>query len=98
MAKFSRKKKLINSGLQLKLVSAFLAMAVVAALFQVVLLNTSLLSLTEDMGVNLAGAEVALRLMVRIEQLESEMKHLTEEVNHLRAQARSTGGRSTTTA
>lgn len=46
-----RKKKLIKSGLQLKLVSAFLAMAVVASLFQVVLLNISLLKLTEDMGV-----------------------------------------------
>jgi len=46
-----RKKKLIKSGLQLKLVSAFLAMAVVASLFQVVLLNTSLLKLTEDLGV-----------------------------------------------
>ena len=49
-----RKKKLIKSGLQLKLVSAFLAMAVVAALFQVVLLNTSLLKLTENLGVQTA--------------------------------------------
>ena len=55
-------------------------------------------ALTEDMGVNLAGAEVALRLMVRIEQLEGEVKHLTEEVSHLRAHARSSGGRSRTTA
>ena len=46
-----RKKKLIKSGLQLKLVSAFLAMAVVASLFQVLLLNSSLLSMTEDVGV-----------------------------------------------
>jgi len=46
-----RKKKLIKSRLQLKLVSAFLAMAVVASLFQVILLNTSLLKLTEDLGV-----------------------------------------------
>lgn len=46
-----RKQKLVKSGLQLKLVSAFLAMAVVAALFQVVLLDVSLLNLTEDLGV-----------------------------------------------
>jgi nitrogen fixation/metabolism regulation signal transduction histidine kinase len=46
-----RKQKLTKSGLQLKLISAFLAMAVVAALFQVVLLNISLLNLTEDLGV-----------------------------------------------
>jgi len=46
-----RKKKLIKSGLQLKLIGAFLAMAVVASLFQVVLLNISLLNLTEDLGV-----------------------------------------------
>ena len=33
-------------------------------------------ALTEDMGVNLAGAEVALRLMMRIEQLEAENQRL----------------------
>lgn len=37
-------------------------------------------SLTEDMGVNLAGAEVALKLMMRIEELEREVKGLTEQV------------------
>ena len=41
-------------------------------------------SLTEDMGVNLAGAEVALKLMMRIEDLEKEMKQLTEQVRMLR--------------
>ena len=30
-------------------------------------------TLTEDMGVNLAGAEVALKLMARIEELEVEV-------------------------
>ena len=44
-------------------------------------------TLTEDMGVNLAGAEVALRLMMRIEQLESENKRLTEELGRLRPPA-----------
>ena len=42
-------------------------------------------TLTEDMGVNLAGAEVALRLMMRIEQLEAENKRLTEELGRLRS-------------
>ena len=31
-------------------------------------------TLTEDMGVNLAGAEVAMKLMARIEELESEVR------------------------
>ncbi len=41
-------------------------------------------SLTEDMGVNLAGAEVALKLMARIEELENEVAELTNTVNSLR--------------
>ncbi|HIM80910.1 MAG TPA: MerR family transcriptional regulator [Dehalococcoidia bacterium] len=41
-------------------------------------------TLTEDMGVNLAGAEVALKLMNRIEQLESDVQTLTNEVTRLR--------------
>ena len=40
-------------------------------------------ALTEDMGVNLAGAEVALKLMMRIEDLEKEVKQLTEQVQLL---------------
>jgi MerR family transcriptional regulator/heat shock protein HspR len=43
-------------------------------------------TLTEDMGVNLAGAEVALKLMNRIEHLESDVQTLTSEVNRLREQ------------
>ncbi len=43
-------------------------------------------TLTEDMGVNLAGAEVALKLMSRIEQLESNVETLTNEINRLRGQ------------
>ena len=42
--------------------------------------------LTEDMGLNLAGAEVALKLMNRIEELEGEVKQLTEAVNTLQRQ------------
>ena len=56
-------------------------------------------TLTEDMGLNLAGAEVALKLMNRIEELESEVKQLTDAVNILRNQRQSSsegvrGGRS----
>ncbi len=43
-------------------------------------------ALTEDMGVNLAGAEVALKLMARIEELEAEVAALTGAVNILRQQ------------
>jgi DNA-binding transcriptional MerR regulator len=44
-------------------------------------------TLTEDMGLNLAGAEVALKLMNRIEELEREVKQLTEAVNTLQRQS-----------
>ena len=43
-------------------------------------------SLTDEMGVNLAGAEVALKLMGRIESLEQQVERLTIEVTRLRAQ------------
>ena len=41
-------------------------------------------TLTEDMGVNLAGAEVALKLMSRIDELEQEVAGLRETVTSLR--------------
>lgn len=44
-------------------------------------------ALTEEMGVNLAGAEVALKLMERIEQLEQEVHRLNSEVDRLTAEA-----------
>ncbi len=50
-------------------------------------------ALTEDMGVNLAGAEVALRLMGRLEHLEQEVQNLTEELNRLKAQTQTDGTR-----
>ena len=43
-------------------------------------------ALTEDMGLNLAGAEVALKLMNRIEELEGEVSRLTESVNIMQRQ------------
>ena len=43
-------------------------------------------ALTEDMGLNLAGAEVALKLINRIEELEGEVKQLTETVKALHMQ------------
>ena len=39
---------------------------------------------TEDMGVNLAGAEVALKLMARIDELEQEVKSLNSTIDDLR--------------
>ena len=50
-------------------------------------------ALTEDMGLNLAGAEVALKLMNRIEDLEAEVKQLTEAVNTLQSQGQRHGQR-----
>lgn len=50
-------------------------------------------ALTEDMGVNLAGAEIAIKLMIRIEQLEEELKELAGEVNRLRTQSGAPRGR-----
>ena len=41
-------------------------------------------TLTDDMGVNLAGAEVALKLMARVEELEGEVAHLNATVASLR--------------
>ena len=39
---------------------------------------------TEDMGMNLAGAEVAMKLTDRIEQLEAQVQDLSEELGRLR--------------
>lgn len=44
-----RKKKLINSGLQLKMIAAFLFLSSISALFQVILLNRSIMSLSSLM-------------------------------------------------
>lgn len=41
---------------------------------------------TEDMGVNLAGAEVALKLMARIEELEQEIRSLNATIDALQLQ------------
>ena len=41
---------------------------------------------TDDMGLNLAGAEVALKLLARIENLEGQVKRLTGELTRLKSQ------------
>ena len=40
---------------------------------------------TDEMGVNLAGAEIALKLVDRIQELEAQVAALTGEVARLRA-------------
>ena len=35
---------------------------------------------TDEMGMNLAGAEVALKLVERIEELENEVRRLADQV------------------
>ena len=42
-------------------------------------------ALSDDMGVNLAGVEVVLKLMGRINQLERKNRELVEEVGRLRS-------------
>ena len=44
-------------------------------------------TLMDDMGMNLAGAEVVLRLMERISELERDVQRLTVEIQRLHAQA-----------
>jgi len=40
--------------------------------------------LVEDMGVNLAGVEVVLRLMQRMTELQGKLKQLEDELNRVR--------------
>ena len=41
-------------------------------------------TLVEDMGVNLAGVEVILRMMQRMNEMQNELKQLESEVKRLR--------------
>ncbi len=41
-------------------------------------------TLVEDMGVNLAGVEVILRMMERMNELQNEVKQLETEIKRLR--------------
>ena len=45
-------------------------------------------TLIDDMGVNLAGAEVAMRLLQRIQDLEHEVQQVRAELVHLRESRR----------
>ena len=49
-------------------------------------------SLIDDMGLNLAGAEVALKLMSRIEELKDEVTRLNGEVDRLQSMQSLAGG------
>ncbi len=49
-------------------------------------------ALTDEMGVNLAGAEVALKLMGRIETLERQVEQLTGEIARLRGSSPADAG------
>ena len=42
-------------------------------------------TLSDDMGVNLAGVELVLKLIDRMNQMEHQMTRLLDEVNRLRA-------------
>ena len=55
-------------------------------------------ALTEEMGLNLAGAEVALKLMARIEGLEHENQRLSNDLSRLRAQQNTPAGQSRSNA
>ena len=43
---------------------------------------------TEDLGMNLAGAEVAIKLVDRIEELETQVSTLTTQLKEARARKR----------
>ncbi len=49
-------------------------------------------ALIDDMGLNLAGAEIALKLMSRIQELEGEVTGLNGEVERLRSMQGPAGG------
>jgi len=38
--------------------------------------------LTQDMGVNLAGVEIVLKLLTRIEQLQADIERLERDIRH----------------
>jgi MerR family transcriptional regulator, heat shock protein HspR len=40
--------------------------------------------LVDDMGVNLPGVEVILRMMERVEDMQKELEQAQEEIKHLR--------------
>ena len=48
---------------------------------------------TDDMGLNLAGAEVALKLLGRIEELEGQVKRLNTEMTRLKTQQSASNSR-----
>lgn len=50
-------------------------------------------TLTDEMGVNLAGAEVALKLMDGINQMQQKIDRLTDEVKRLRSANNGNHGR-----
>ena len=45
-------------------------------------------TMMDDMGMNLAGAEVVLRLTERIAELEAQLQRLASELNRLRLSSR----------
>ena len=51
-------------------------------------------ALTEDMGVNLAGVEVVLKLMGHVAGLETQVGQLTEEVKRLKGRMQELGRKS----
>lgn len=63
MSNFPRKKKLINSSLQLKMIAVFMSITATTSLFQVVLLNSALTGVAKNMPV--AGDQL-LRELPRV--------------------------------
>ncbi len=45
-------------------------------------------TLTEDLGINLAGVQVVMRMMDRMAEMEKEIQQLTAQVTELRARKR----------
>ena len=51
-------------------------------------------SLIEDLGVNLAGVDVIMRMSERMLEMQRELNAVKEELNHLMSGSRGPGGRS----
>ena len=51
-----------------------------------------ILTLTRDMGVNLAGVEIILKMREQIKDLQSQIEQLVEYINETRRSGTSTGG------
>lgn len=51
-----------------------------------------ILTLTRDMGVNLAGVEIILKMRDQIKEMQSQIEQLTHYINEIKKSGMATGG------